>query len=75
MEVFGLRSKTFLISVQPPKDLDLVFHWVHVSRIIHLTQTDLINWLIKMTFEKYCSQMMLVNFDWDLDKNRLAGRK
>ena len=29
-----------------PKDLDLVFHWV--SRFIHLTQIDLINWLITL---------------------------
>ena len=43
MQMFDLRSKTFLISDQNPKDLDLVFHWV--SPFIHLTQIDLINWL------------------------------
>ena len=29
-----------------PKDLDLVFHWV--SRFIHLTQIDLIDWLVTL---------------------------
>ena len=46
MQVFDLRSKTFLISDQNPKDLDLVFHWV--SSIIHLTQIDLIYWLVTL---------------------------
>ena len=46
MQVFDLRSKTVLIWDQNPKDLDLVFHWV--SRFIHLTQIDLINWLVTL---------------------------
>ena len=46
MQVFDLRSKTFLISDQNPKDLDLVFHWV--LSFIHLTQIDLIYWLVTL---------------------------
>ena len=63
IQVLDLRSKTFLIWDQNPKDLDLVFHWV--SRFIHLTQIDLINWLATLwiinEFEKVNSHSLSSN--------------